>query len=53
MEDADIATVTQLCRNFLLGASLVADQTDDQVLGVFGEVLDELELGCIRQRPYT
>jgi len=51
MEDVDIGTVAQLCHHLLLGASLVADQTDDQVLRVFRDVLNEPELGWIRQRP--
>lgn len=44
MEDVDIGTVAQLCRHLLLGRSLVADQTDDWVLRVLRDLLDELEL---------
>lgn len=46
MEDVDIGTVAQLCRNLLLGRSFVADQTDDQVVLVFRKLPEELELGC-------
>lgn len=49
MKDVDIGTVAQLFGHLFLGASLVADQTDDQVCRVFRDVLKEPELGCIRQ----
>ena len=48
MEDVDIGTVAQLCRYLLLSCSFVADQTDDQVLLVFRDLPEELELGWIR-----
>jgi hypothetical protein len=32
MDDMDIWTIAQLCRYLLLGASLVADQTDNQII---------------------
>lgn len=44
MEDVDIGTVAQLLLDLLLGARLIADQADDQVLGVLRELLEELEL---------
>ena len=50
MEDVDIGTVAQLCRHFLLGRSLVANQTDDYVFRVFRDLLDQLELGWIKQK---
>lgn len=50
MEDVDIGTIAKLCRHLLLGRSLVADQTDDQVLQVLRDLLDKLELRCIKHR---
>lgn len=50
MEDVDIGTVAQLCRHLLLGRSLVADQTDDWVLRVLRDLLDELELRWIKHK---
>ena len=44
MVDVDVVTVTQLCRYLLLGGSFVADQTDNQVLLVFRDLPQELEL---------
>lgn len=49
-EDVDIGTVAQLCLCLLLGPNFVADQTDDQVVLVCRDLLEELELGWIRQR---
>lgn len=46
MEDVYIVTAAQLCCYLLLSRSLVADQTNDDVLWVFRDLLDELELGC-------
>jgi hypothetical protein len=45
MEDVDIGTVAKLRRCLLLGRCFVADQTDDQVLPVFRDLSEELELG--------
>jgi hypothetical protein len=50
MEDVDVGTVAQLCRHFLLGRSLVADQTDDYVLRALRNLLDELELRWIKNK---
>ena len=49
MEDVDVGTLAQLCCHLLFGGRLVADQTDDQVLRVFGDALEESKLGQIRQ----
>jgi hypothetical protein len=46
MEDVDIWTAAQLCRYLLLSGSFVTDQTNDQVLLVFRDLPEELELGC-------
>ena len=51
MEDVDVGTLAQLCCHLLFSGSLVADQTDDQVLRVFGDALEEPKLGRIRLRP--
>lgn len=51
MDDVDVGTLAQLCCHLLFSGSLVADQTDDQVLRVFGDALEEPKLGQIRQRP--
>lgn len=51
MEDVDIGPLAQLRCHLLFGGRLVADQTDDQVLRVFGDALEEAKLGPIRQRP--
>lgn len=48
MEDMDVRTVTQLCGYLLLGSSFVTDQADDQVLLLFRELLEELELDRVR-----
>lgn len=45
MENVDIRTVAQLCRYLFLGCSFVADQTNNQVLLVFRDLPEELELG--------
>lgn len=50
MDDVDVGTLAQLCCHLLFSGSLVADQTDDQVLRVFGDALEEPKLGQIRQR---
>lgn len=51
MEDVDVGTLAQLCCHLLFRGSLVADQTDDQVLRVFRDALEETKLGQIRLRP--
>lgn len=48
MNDVDIGTVAQLCCYLLLSRSFVADQTNDQVLRIFRDLPEELELGWIR-----
>ena len=48
IEDVDVGTLAQLCCHLLFGGSLVADQTDDQVLRVFGDALEEAKLGQIK-----
>ena len=53
MEDVDVGTLAQLCCHLLFSGSLVADQTDDQVLRVFGDGLEEPVLGQISQRPWA
>jgi len=50
MKDVDIGPVAQLCFYLLLGRRFVADQTDYEVLLVFRDLLEELELGWIRSR---
>lgn len=50
MEDVDIGTATHLCRHLLLGRSLVADQTDDEVVRVLRDLPDELELRWFKQK---
>jgi hypothetical protein len=50
VEDMDIGTVAQLRGYLFLGRSFVADQTDDEVLRVFGDLFDELELVWTKQR---
>ncbi len=49
MDDVDVGTLAQLRCHLLFSGSLVADQTDDQVLRVFGDALEEPKLGQIRQ----
>lgn len=44
MEDVDIRAGPELLRHSLLGAGLVADKTDDGVVGVLGNLFEELEL---------
>lgn len=44
VEYVEVGAVAQLGGHLLLGAGLVADQTDDQVLGVCRDLVDELEL---------
>ncbi len=51
MDDVDVGTLAQLCCHLLFSGRLVADQTDDQVLRVFGDAPEEAKLGQIRQRP--
>lgn len=51
MEDVNVGTVTQLRCYLLLSASLVADDANDYILRVRGEVLQESVLGWIRQGP--
>lgn len=51
MDDMDVGTLAQLCYHLLFSGRLVADQTDDQVLRIFGDALKEAKLGQIRQRP--
>lgn len=51
MEDVDVGRLAQLGCHLLFGGGLVADQTDDQVLRVFGDALEEAKLGQIRARP--
>ena len=47
----DIGTFAKLCCYLLLGCGFVADQTDDQVLLVFRDLFEELELDAgIRYR---
>lgn len=46
-ENVDVGTVAQLSRNFLLGRSFVADQTNDQVLFVIRNLLEKLELDML------
>lgn len=53
MEDVDVGTLAQLCCNLLFSGSSIADQTDDQVLWVFGDALEEGKLGQIRQRLWA
>ena len=48
MEDVDIGTLAQLCCHLLFSGSLVTDNTDDQVLRVFRDALEESILGRIR-----
>lgn len=45
MDDVDIGTITQLSGCLLLGSGFVANQTNDQVVLVVRELLEELELG--------
>ena len=51
MDDVDVGTLAQVCCHLLFSGGLVTDQTDDQVLRVFGDALEEAKLGQIRQRP--
>lgn len=51
MDDMDVGALAQLCCHLLFSGSLVTDQTDDQVLRVLGDALEEPKLGQIRQRP--
>lgn len=45
VEDVDVGRVAELGRHLVLGRGLVADQTDNEVLGLRGDLLDQLELG--------
>ena len=45
VDDVDIGTVAQLSGCLLLGSGFVANQTNDQVVLVVRELLEELELG--------
>jgi hypothetical protein len=45
VDDVDIETVAQLGRYLLLRSGFVANQTDNQVVLVVRELLEELELG--------
>lgn len=47
MKDVDVGAVAQLCRHLLVHRSLVANQTDDYVLWIFRNLIDELELGWV------
>ena len=47
MDDVDVGTLAQLCCHLLFSGSLVADNTDDQVLRVFRDALEEPILGQI------
>ena len=50
MEDVDVGTLAQFFRHLLFRGRLVADQTDDQVLLVFGDALEEAILDQIRRK---
>lgn len=50
VEDVNVGTVAEVCLHFRLRGSLVADQTNDQVLGVFRELLDKLKLYWVNKR---
>ncbi len=53
MEDMDIGTIANFCCNLLLGSRLVANEANDEVLWVVGDLLDEFELNWSLQKSYT
>lgn len=44
LKNVNIGRTSQLLSHSLLRRSLVANQTDDQIIGIFGELLDKFKL---------
>ena len=44
MKNVNIETIAQLCRYLLFGRSFVANQTDNQIILIFRDLSEKLEL---------